>query len=149
MLREVKLPAQGHTAKFNWVIGQVRARVVQPPRAISSRLLSNKKSTLPPPSQGFSHPPAETKPLSATGLSLGGEGFPRSWGCSRPGLSVPAPRILCPQPPGDYQQLLTIGFEEPSHMLATDLLVQILTGQSGPARPPSAAGPAAWAAQGS
>nr|XP_060483341.1 UPF0575 protein C19orf67 homolog [Panthera onca] len=71
------------------------------------------------------------------------------WGRSRPGLSVPAPRILCPQPPGDYQQLLTIGFEEPSHMLATDLLVQILTGQSGPARPPSAAGPAAWAAQGS
>lgn len=59
----------------------------------------------------------------------------------------PAPRILCPQPPGDYQQLLTIGFEEPSHMLATDLLVQILTGQAGVARPPSAAGPAAWAAQ--
>ncbi|XP_062965235.1 UPF0575 protein C19orf67 homolog [Cynocephalus volans] len=57
--------------------------------------------------------------------------------------------ILCPQPPGDYQQLLTIGFEEPSHMLATDLLVQILTSQAGPARPPSAAGPAAWAAQGS
>ncbi|KAL2764449.1 UPF0575 protein C19orf67, partial [Daubentonia madagascariensis] len=57
--------------------------------------------------------------------------------------------ILCPQPPGDYQQLLTIGFEEPSHTLATDLLVQILTGQAGPARPPSAAGPAAWAAQGS
>ncbi|XP_019519664.1 PREDICTED: UPF0575 protein C19orf67 homolog [Hipposideros armiger] len=57
--------------------------------------------------------------------------------------------ILCPQPPGDYQQLLTIGFEEPSHMLATDLLVQILTGQAGPARPPSAAGPAAWATQGS
>ncbi|KAF4014512.1 hypothetical protein G4228_005911 [Cervus hanglu yarkandensis] len=55
--------------------------------------------------------------------------------------------ILCPQPPGDYQQLLTIGFEEPSHMLATDLLVQILTGQAGTARPPSAAGPAAWAAQ--
>ncbi|KAM6216802.1 UPF0575 protein C19orf67 homolog [Rhynchocyon petersi] len=43
--------------------------------------------------------------------------------------------ILCPQPPGDYQQLLTIGFEEPSHMLATDLLVQILTGQAGSARP--------------
>ncbi|XP_006161073.1 UPF0575 protein C19orf67 homolog isoform X2 [Tupaia chinensis] len=57
--------------------------------------------------------------------------------------------ILCPQPPGDYQQLLTIGFEEPSHMLATDFLVQILTGQAGPARPPSTAGPAAWAAQGS
>ncbi|EFB28639.1 hypothetical protein PANDA_009898, partial [Ailuropoda melanoleuca] len=57
--------------------------------------------------------------------------------------------ILCPQPPGDYQQLLTIGFEEPSHMLATDLLVQILTGQAGPSRPPSTAGPAAWAAQGS
>ncbi|XP_049733107.1 UPF0575 protein C19orf67 homolog [Elephas maximus indicus] len=55
--------------------------------------------------------------------------------------------ILCPQPPGDYQQLLTIGFEEPSHMLATDLLVQILTGQAGTARPPSAA--AAWAAHGS
>lgn len=54
---------------------------------------------------------------------------------------------MCPQPPGDYQQLLTIGFEEPSHMLATDLLVQILTGQAGMARPPSAAGPAAWAAQ--
>lgn len=32
-------------------------------------------------------------------------------------------------------------------MLATDLLVQILTGQAGTARPPSAAGPAAWAAQ--
>ncbi|XP_007952554.1 UPF0575 protein C19orf67 homolog [Orycteropus afer afer] len=57
--------------------------------------------------------------------------------------------ILCPQPPGDYQQLLTIGFEEPSHMLATDLLVQILTGQTGTARPPSAAGPVAWVAQGS
>nr|KAF6400490.1 hypothetical protein HJG63_001751 [Rousettus aegyptiacus] len=57
--------------------------------------------------------------------------------------------ILCPQPPGDYQQLLTIGFEEPSHMLATDLLVQILTGQTGLARPPSAVGPVAWAAQGS
>ncbi|XP_004715544.1 UPF0575 protein C19orf67 homolog [Echinops telfairi] len=57
--------------------------------------------------------------------------------------------ILCPQPPGDYQQLLTIGFEEPSHVLATDLLVQILTGQAGTARPPSAAGPSAWAAQGS
>nr|XP_021487845.1 UPF0575 protein C19orf67 homolog [Meriones unguiculatus] len=54
--------------------------------------------------------------------------------------------ILCPQPPGDYQQLLTIGFEEPSHVLATDLLVQILMGQAGPARPPSAAGPAAWSA---
>ncbi|KAK7798989.1 hypothetical protein U0070_000376 [Myodes glareolus] len=54
--------------------------------------------------------------------------------------------ILCPQPPGDYQQLLTIGFEEPSHVLATDLLVQILMGQVGPARPPSAAGPSAWAA---
>ncbi|KAI5935515.1 UPF0575 protein C19orf67 homolog isoform X1 [Manis javanica] len=48
--------------------------------------------------------------------------------------------ILCPQPPGDYQQLLIIGFEEPSHTLATDLLVQILIGQSGPARPTSAAG---------
>ncbi|XP_078506132.1 UPF0575 protein C19orf67 homolog [Lissotriton helveticus] len=35
--------------------------------------------------------------------------------------------ILCPQPVGDYQQLLTIGFEEPSQTLATDLLVQILT----------------------
>ncbi|XP_006874344.1 PREDICTED: UPF0575 protein C19orf67 homolog [Chrysochloris asiatica] len=57
--------------------------------------------------------------------------------------------ILCPQPPGDYQQLLTIGFEEPSHMLATDLLVQILTGQAGTVRSPSAAGPTAWAAQGS
>ncbi|XP_066109420.1 UPF0575 protein C19orf67 homolog [Saccopteryx bilineata] len=57
--------------------------------------------------------------------------------------------ILCPQPPGDYQQLLTIGFEEPSHMLATDLLVQILTGQAGSARPPSMVGPTAWATQGS
>ncbi|XP_008062514.1 UPF0575 protein C19orf67 homolog [Carlito syrichta] len=57
--------------------------------------------------------------------------------------------ILCPQPPGDYQQLLTIGFEEPSPMLATDLLVQILTGPTGPARPPSAAVPGVWAAQGS
>ncbi|XP_060037392.1 UPF0575 protein C19orf67 homolog isoform X2 [Erinaceus europaeus] len=47
--------------------------------------------------------------------------------------------ILCSQPPGDYQQLLTIGFEEPSHVLATDLLVQILTGQAAPARPPSTA----------
>nr|KAF6479223.1 hypothetical protein HJG59_001758 [Molossus molossus] len=57
--------------------------------------------------------------------------------------------ILCPQPSGDYQQLLTIGFEEPSHMLATDLLVQILTSQAGPARSPSAAVPTAWAPQGS
>uniref|UniRef100_A0A2K6SWS8 Uncharacterized protein n=1 Tax=Saimiri boliviensis boliviensis TaxID=39432 RepID=A0A2K6SWS8_SAIBB len=55
--------------------------------------------------------------------------------------------VLCPQPLGDYQQLLTIGFEEPSPMLATDLLVQILTGQAGQARPPSTAGPAGWAAQ--
>ncbi|XP_005381143.2 PREDICTED: UPF0575 protein C19orf67 homolog [Chinchilla lanigera] len=54
--------------------------------------------------------------------------------------------VSCPQPPGDYQQLLTIGFEEPSHMLATDLLLQVLTGQAGPARPPSTAGPAGWAA---
>uniref|UniRef100_A0A8C5L1E4 RIKEN cDNA 1700067K01 gene n=1 Tax=Jaculus jaculus TaxID=51337 RepID=A0A8C5L1E4_JACJA len=54
-------------------------------------------------------------------------------------------RILCPQPPGDYQQLMTIGFEEPSHMLATDLLVQILLGQAGPAGPPSAT----WVAPGS
>nr|XP_044995051.1 UPF0575 protein C19orf67 homolog [Jaculus jaculus] len=53
--------------------------------------------------------------------------------------------ILCPQPPGDYQQLMTIGFEEPSHMLATDLLVQILLGQAGPAGPPSAT----WVAPGS
>lgn len=60
-----------------------------------------------------------------------------------------ARRILCPQPSGDYQQLLTIGFEEPSHMLATDLLVQILMGQAGVARPPCAAVPTAWAAQGS
>lgn len=57
---------------------------------------------------------------------------------------------MCPQPLGDYQQLLTIGFEEPSHILATDLLVQILTGQAGPARPPSAdAPPTAWPAVGS
>lgn len=32
-------------------------------------------------------------------------------------------------------------------MLATDLLVQILTGQAGLAGSPNAAGPAAWAAQ--
>ncbi|XP_048196625.1 UPF0575 protein C19orf67 homolog [Perognathus longimembris pacificus] len=57
--------------------------------------------------------------------------------------------ILCPQPPGDYQQLLTIGFEEPSHMLATDLLVQVLIGQAGPARPPSAVEFPAQAAPGS
>lgn len=48
--------------------------------------------------------------------------------------------MSCPQPPGDYQQLLTIGFEEPSHVLATDLLLQVLT---------SEAGTAGWAAQGS
>uniref|UniRef100_A0A8C3HCN9 Chromosome 19 open reading frame 67 n=1 Tax=Chrysemys picta bellii TaxID=8478 RepID=A0A8C3HCN9_CHRPI len=35
--------------------------------------------------------------------------------------------VLCPQPTGDFQPLLTIGFEEPSHTLATDLLVQILS----------------------
>ncbi|XP_031803558.1 UPF0575 protein C19orf67 homolog isoform X3 [Sarcophilus harrisii] len=54
--------------------------------------------------------------------------------------------ILCPQPPGEYQQLLTIGFEEPSHTLATDLLVQILTGQAGSAgrAPSTAAGPPGW-----
>ncbi|XP_023575967.1 UPF0575 protein C19orf67 homolog isoform X2 [Octodon degus] len=57
--------------------------------------------------------------------------------------------VSCPQPPGDYQQLLTIGFEEPSHMLATDLLLQVLTGQAGPAQPRSTAGPAGWAAQAS
>lgn len=34
-------------------------------------------------------------------------------------------------------------------MLATDLLVQILMGQAGTARPLSEAGPAAWAPQGS
>nr|XP_020656001.1 UPF0575 protein C19orf67 homolog isoform X3 [Pogona vitticeps] len=38
--------------------------------------------------------------------------------------------VLCHQPMGDYQQLLTIGFEEPSHTLATDLLVQMLNAQS-------------------
>ncbi|XP_013924538.1 PREDICTED: UPF0575 protein C19orf67 homolog [Thamnophis sirtalis] len=38
--------------------------------------------------------------------------------------------VLCHQPTGDYQQLLTIGFEEPSHTLATDLLVQMLHAQS-------------------
>ncbi|KAJ6655031.1 hypothetical protein lerEdw1_006084 [Lerista edwardsae] len=38
--------------------------------------------------------------------------------------------VLCRQPMGDYQQLLTIGFEEPSHTLATDLLVQMLNAQS-------------------
>uniref|UniRef100_A0ACB8EJV7 Uncharacterized protein n=1 Tax=Sphaerodactylus townsendi TaxID=933632 RepID=A0ACB8EJV7_9SAUR len=38
--------------------------------------------------------------------------------------------ILCRQPKGDYQQLLTIGFEEPSHTSATDLLVQMLNAQS-------------------
>ncbi|XP_040846170.1 UPF0575 protein C19orf67 homolog [Ochotona curzoniae] len=48
--------------------------------------------------------------------------------------------ILCPQPLGDYQQLLTIGFQEPSHTLATDLLVQILTGQASPLGPPGAGG---------
>ncbi|XP_038627702.1 UPF0575 protein C19orf67 homolog [Tachyglossus aculeatus] len=37
--------------------------------------------------------------------------------------------VLCIQPSGDYQQLLTIGFEEPSHTMATNLLVQVLTGQ--------------------
>ncbi|XP_043835998.1 UPF0575 protein C19orf67 homolog [Dromiciops gliroides] len=54
--------------------------------------------------------------------------------------------ILCPQPPGEYQQLLTIGFEEPSHTLATDLLVQILTGQAGSAgrAPSTATGPPGW-----
>lgn len=81
--------------------------------------------------------------------TLNGNKAPPSCGqrCSSPGLSPGGPpRILCPQPPGDYQQLLTIGFEEPSHVLATDLLVQILMGQAGPARPPSSAGPAAWAA---
>nr|XP_032637276.1 UPF0575 protein C19orf67 homolog [Chelonoidis abingdonii] len=35
--------------------------------------------------------------------------------------------VLCLQPTGDFQPLLTIGFEEPSHTLATDLLVQILS----------------------
>uniref|UniRef100_A0A670K7S4 Chromosome 19 open reading frame 67 n=1 Tax=Podarcis muralis TaxID=64176 RepID=A0A670K7S4_PODMU len=39
--------------------------------------------------------------------------------------------VLCRQPMGDYQQLLTIGFEEPSHTLATDLLVQITLLQDG------------------
>ncbi|XP_021106054.1 UPF0575 protein C19orf67 homolog isoform X2 [Heterocephalus glaber] len=57
--------------------------------------------------------------------------------------------VSCPQPPGDYQQLLIIGFEEPSHMLATDLLLQVLTGQAGPEQPRSVAGPSGWAAQGS
>ncbi|XP_006900878.1 PREDICTED: UPF0575 protein C19orf67 homolog [Elephantulus edwardii] len=59
--------------------------------------------------------------------------------------------LLCTYPLGDYQQLLTIGFEEPSHTLATDLLVQILTSQAGTAPPPSTAGPGPGpkAAQGS
>nr|XP_033778975.1 UPF0575 protein C19orf67 homolog [Geotrypetes seraphini] len=46
--------------------------------------------------------------------------------------------ILCPQPTGEYHRLLTIGFEEPSLTLATDLLVQILTNHglgSGPLSP--------------
>uniref|UniRef100_A0A8D2IIT4 Chromosome 19 open reading frame 67 n=1 Tax=Varanus komodoensis TaxID=61221 RepID=A0A8D2IIT4_VARKO len=42
----------------------------------------------------------------------------------------PDSEVLCHQPMGDYQQLLTIGFEEPSHTLATDLLVQMLNAQS-------------------
>uniref|UniRef100_H3B7D7 Uncharacterized protein n=1 Tax=Latimeria chalumnae TaxID=7897 RepID=H3B7D7_LATCH len=37
--------------------------------------------------------------------------------------------ILCKQPKGDYESLLTIGFEEPSQILATDLLVELLTNQ--------------------
>ncbi|KAL8211769.1 UNVERIFIED_CONTAM: hypothetical protein K2H54_015940 [Gekko kuhli] len=37
--------------------------------------------------------------------------------------------VLCHQPKGDYQQLLTVGFEEPSHTSATDLLVQLLNVQ--------------------
>lgn len=114
------------------------------PEPLLSRFLINKETTFP---QGFSHPQLKQSLFQLQPL-IQGEGLRRSRGRSRPGLS-PAPRILCPQPPGDYQQLLTIGFEEPSHMLATDLLVQILTGQTGPARPPSAVGPVAWAAQGS
>ncbi|KAM8972456.1 UPF0575 protein C19orf67 homolog [Pelodytes ibericus] len=35
--------------------------------------------------------------------------------------------ILCYQPSAYYHQLLTVGFHEPSHTVATDLLVQILT----------------------
>lgn len=114
------------------------------PEPLPSRFLINKETTFP---QGFSHPQLKQS-LFEPQLLTRGEGLPRSRGRSRPGLSVPGPRILCPQPLGDYQQLLTIGFEEPSHTLATDLLVQMLTGQAGPARPPRAAGPAAWAAQG-
>ncbi|XP_038640476.1 UPF0575 protein C19orf67 homolog isoform X2 [Scyliorhinus canicula] len=43
------------------------------------------------------------------------------------------PDLLCwflyKQPRGDYQLLITIGFEEPSQIAATDLLVDILLGQ--------------------
>lgn len=121
--------------------------VIQPLGAIT-KFLINKETSFP---RGFFPPAAETKPLSADASHLKG-GTPEGQGAlkSRPVYPWPPhPRILCPQPLGDYQQLLTIGFEEPTPMLATDLLVQILTGQAGQARPPSAAGPAGWAAQGS
>lgn len=45
-------------------------------------------------------------------------------------LSLSLHRVLCRQPKGDYQQLLTVGFEEPSHTSATDLLVQLLNVQN-------------------
>ncbi|KAM4749162.1 UPF0575 protein C19orf67 homolog [Rhinophrynus dorsalis] len=38
--------------------------------------------------------------------------------------------VLCSQPSGLYHQLLKVGFNEPSHTAATDLLVTILTNKS-------------------
>lgn len=142
MFREVKLPAQGHTASR--VTGRSGWLIIRPRGATALSFSSTTRKQLPsgsfpPPTPQLKQSVFQSQPLPR------GEG--QGALTSRPVCLWP-PRILCPQPPGDYQQLLTIGFEEPSHMLATDLLVQILMGQAGPARPPSAVGPSAWTVQG-
>ncbi|XP_043938262.1 UPF0575 protein C19orf67 homolog [Protopterus annectens] len=63
--------------------------------------------------------------------------FQRIWSIGRWIQMYPDPNnsdiyawILCEQPHGDYEEILTIGPEEPSHIQATDLLVKILRSQT-------------------
>lgn len=90
MLRDIKLPAQGHSASS--VVGQVRAKLFSFPEPLPSRLLMYKKTTFP---QGFSHPQLKQSLFQPQPLTRG-EGLPRSRGRSRPGLSVPAPQDFVP-----------------------------------------------------
>lgn len=110
-----------------------------PPEAPTLFLLHNKETTFPGVFPTLGGPwPAGAAAVQQGGRKGGMDGEReegRQGAALTSGLpACPAPRVSCPQPPGDYQQLLTIGFEEPSHVLATDLLLQVLAGQAGPAR---------------